>query len=86
MVVSPAEDELHRVDAQSRPDGLHRLGEVERGPRDVDRDTGVAGDVAGVGEQTVGDVDHRGRAGVCGGEAGGVRRLGSLVGLDEHPR
>ena len=76
VVVAAAEDELHRVDAQRGADRLHRLGELERvrggcrWPRPES-----CGDVADVGEQPVGDVDHRGRAGPGGGQAGGVRRL-----------
>ena len=84
VVVSPAEDELHRVDAEGGADGAHRVGELEGVPLDVDGHPGAGGDVPRVGEQAVGDVDHRGRAGVGGGGSGGVRRLGSLVGLDQR--
>ena len=86
MVVAAAEDELHRVDPQRGADGLHRLGELEGVRRDVDGDAGGGGDVAGVGDQPVGDVDHGGRTGVRGGQPGGVRRLGTLVGLDQRTR
>ena len=44
------------------------------------------GEVAGLGEQAVGDVDHRGRAGLGGDRPGVVRRLRAPVGLDQHAR
>ena len=86
VVVAAAEDELHRVDAQRgrRPRAAARRSRTRR--LDVDRDPGGVGDVPGVGEQPVGDVDHRGRAGVRGHLPGGVRRLRTPVGLDQHPR
>ena len=46
----------------------------------------AVGEVAGVGEQPVGDVDHRGGAGLGGDRPGVVRRLGAAVGLDQHAR
>ena len=62
-----------------------------RGSRTRPRRTSIAtpescGEVAGVGEQPVGDVDHRGGAGVGGHRPGVVRRLRAAVGLDQHPR
>ncbi len=86
VVVAATEDELHRVDPQRGTDGLHRLGELERVGGDVDRHTGGSGDVPGIGDQPVGDVDHRGRTCVRGGQPGGVRRFRTLVGLDERAR
>ena len=46
---------------------------------------GVTGQVAGVGEQAVGDVDHRRRAGLRGLRARVVRRVRAPVGLDQGP-
>ena len=47
----------------------------------------AVGEVAGVREQAVGDVDHRGGAGLGGrGRPGVVRRARAAVGLDQHPR
>ena len=46
----------------------------------------LLGEMAGVGEQAVGHVDHRGRAGLGGDGARVVRRLGTAIGLDQHAR
>ena len=62
VVVATAEDELHRVDAQRRADGVHRVGELEGVAVEVDGDAGVLGEVTDVGDQAVRDVDHRGGA------------------------
>ncbi len=55
----PVEDEPHRVDAERRPDRLHRLGELEGAVDEVDLQPAGRGDVVEVGQQPVGDVDHR---------------------------
>ena len=86
MVVAAAEHELHRVGTQRGADRLQRLGDLERVAAHVDRDTAEpVREVAGVGEQPVGDVDHRGRPGLGGHPARVVRRLRAPVGLDQHP-
>ena len=66
VVVAAAEDEAERVGAQRRAHGGERLGDLERAAAHVDRDPALAGQVAGLGEQPVGDVDHRGGAGLGG--------------------
>ena len=86
VVVAAAEDELQRVGAQRGADRLQRLGDLEGAAAHVDRHARGLRDVAGVGEQAVGDVDHRGRAGVGGHPARVVRRLRAAVGLHQHPR
>ena len=74
------------VRAQCSPDGREWLGDLEGRPVHVDADPRCRGQMAGFGEQSVRDVDHRGGAGVSGGLPGVVRRLRASVGLDQDPR
>ena len=59
VVVAAGEDEPQRVGPERGADGLQRLGDLEGAAADVDRDPAGLGDVAEVGEQPVGHVDHR---------------------------
>ena len=86
VVVAATEDELHRVDAQRGADGLHRLGELEgvRGRMSMATPESAAmwpTSATSPSETSIIAVAPAWAA----ASAGGVRRLGALVGLDQRP-
>ena len=86
VVVAAPEQELERVRTHRGTHSVQWVGDLEGVTAYVDRDPARVGEVGGLGEEAVGDVDEGGRPGLGGLLPGGVRRLRAAVGLDEDPR